>query len=316
MYSGSCLCEPQQRHPVFSASDRLRDFAVGYFVCLGPSISPDYGQVIDLTSNPPRVLVKLYPRIDYIRLRDERLVSQRQLNQREKPTYRPESAPFRPFPHWPLQKTTITIWGQNQPCLAWDGSLFIGEFQYRRFCPTELEIVDSDKLPKWELAKFMHLADFEAASPEILAGFPPEQLSESESDSLSPNPASSARLCESENSDETFARRGEKDKSDSDNSDSDDHRTEEQSSTYVESSISSDSDVIFMERVPPQGKGDRSDQTSDADTDIESDSAGREASKDRVRDVLEPPSSPRLHKFTPLKRRPVHSVILSDMSDD
>jgi hypothetical protein len=128
-------------------------------------------------------------------------------------------------------------------CIAWDGSLFIGEFQYRRCCPTELEIVDLQKMPKLELAKLMHLTDFEAENPEILATFTSEPLSQSGSDSLRPTP-----LSESESLDEEAEMRTkeEESESESENRDSDSHSTEE-----IESSISSD---------PAVGKTNISDQ--------------------------------------------------------
>ena len=91
-----------------------------------------YVQIIDINFNKLQVLIKHHPLIDYEKLYDNKLDSQKNLQRKLGPNYHPKPAPFKreALINSNFQTSKIKIGDSYVEMLKWDDETFFGEFQY------------------------------------------------------------------------------------------------------------------------------------------------------------------------------------------
>jgi hypothetical protein len=145
-------------------------FHPGAIVTLHRPPSATFAQVVDVDYPNLSVLVKYYPRIDYARLIQQKLTSQHALSAKMDRTYLAPEVPFQPISGWPIETKTMHIWDQTVTVFEWDGSLFLGQFEYLPVPVDDLQTCTevSDAI----LSRFAGgMADFERDNPAFVDEF-------------------------------------------------------------------------------------------------------------------------------------------------
>lgn len=138
--------------------------------------SNDAAQIVDIDNNTGRMVLKLWPHIDYDGLQTLNVGSQRVLNARMPRGYRPPPVPF----DEPFLKRRGAVFSQCQlrlkiapggfvPAITWDGEVFIGKFQYVSDIPMTSIMTTNLRITEQEYARFdTGVAGFELINDEFM----------------------------------------------------------------------------------------------------------------------------------------------------
>ena len=138
--------------------------------------SNDAAQIVDIDNNTGRMVLKLYPHIDYDGLQALNVGSQRVLNARMHRGYRPPPVPF----DEPFLKRRGAVFSVCQlqlkiapggfvNAISWDDEAFIGKFQYVSDIPMSSILADNLNISEEEFSRFEKgMAGFELINDDFV----------------------------------------------------------------------------------------------------------------------------------------------------
>ena len=138
--------------------------------------SNDAAQIVDIDNNTGRMVLKLYPHIDYDGLQALNVGSQRVLNARMHRGYRPPPVPFdEPFlkrrgAMFSVCQLQLKIApGGFVNAISWDDEAFIGKFQYVSDIPMGSILADNLNISEEEFSRFEKgMAGFELINDDFV----------------------------------------------------------------------------------------------------------------------------------------------------
>lgn len=171
------IAKPQFTHVFLNPIKSLKFHIGKIIVTKNPEFDNEYGQIVDIDPTKGKLLIKLLPHIDYNELIMFNINSQKTLNNKKPPDYKPPRTIFDEKRILALnstpkniEKKQIMIWDKLYDAIMWDKNTFIGQFQY--LWVDFNDVIFTNSIEASELERFEKgMSDFERENSDFVSNF-------------------------------------------------------------------------------------------------------------------------------------------------